>query len=207
MVPADSTGDSPTPAYSGTRRQTAGHAYGTITPCGAPSHALPRSPPNARCRALQHPPRRDAAGLGCSGFARRYSRNHSCFLLLRVLRCFSSPGSPPAQKGGVPRSPGAGCPIRKPADQIACADPRGLSQLGASFIASGSLGIPRAPLSTWNRPPARAGGPRRPPKGGHGGLAVSAQHVNEPAPEQNPAQSGHKCPVILILGVLNLEFR
>ena len=35
------------------------------------------------------------AGLGSSGFARRYSRNHCCFLFLWLLRCFSSPGSPP----------------------------------------------------------------------------------------------------------------
>src|SRR5690606_41600690 len=42
MVPAASTGDPPTPAYSGTRRQARGPAYGTITPCGAPSHALPQ---------------------------------------------------------------------------------------------------------------------------------------------------------------------
>ena len=32
-------------------------------------------------------------GLGFSTFARHYSRNHFCFLFLRVLRCFSSPGS------------------------------------------------------------------------------------------------------------------
>ena len=32
-------------------------------------------------------------GLGSSGSARRYSRNHCCFLFLRLLRCFSSPGS------------------------------------------------------------------------------------------------------------------
>jgi hypothetical protein len=41
-----------------------------------------------------------------------------------------------------------GCPIRKPADQTVCAGPRGLSQLAASFLASESLGIPRAPLIT-----------------------------------------------------------
>jgi hypothetical protein len=33
-------------------------------------------------------------GLGCSPFARRYSENRGCFLLLKVLRCFSSPRSP-----------------------------------------------------------------------------------------------------------------
>ena len=32
-------------------------------------------------------------GLGSSDFARHYFRNHCCFLFLRVLRCFSSPGS------------------------------------------------------------------------------------------------------------------
>ena len=33
------------------------------------------------------------AGLGSSHFARRYSGNRCFFLFLRVLRCFSSPGS------------------------------------------------------------------------------------------------------------------
>src|SRR6478672_9795379 len=32
-------------------------------------------------------------GLASSGFARHYSRNHYCFLFLRVLRCFTSPRS------------------------------------------------------------------------------------------------------------------
>ena len=35
------------------------------------------------------------SGLGSSAFARRYSGNRVFFLFLRVLRCFSSPGSPP----------------------------------------------------------------------------------------------------------------
>lgn len=30
--------------------------------------------------------------LGCSAFARHYLRNHYCFLFLRLLRCFNSPG-------------------------------------------------------------------------------------------------------------------
>ena len=37
----------------------------------------------------------NCSGLGCSAFARHYLRNHSCFLFLWVLRCFSSPRSPP----------------------------------------------------------------------------------------------------------------
>ena len=40
-------------------------------------------------------PRCTHRGLGCSAFARRYLRNHSCFLFLRLLRCFSSAGSRP----------------------------------------------------------------------------------------------------------------
>ena len=34
------------------------------------------------------------SGLGSSALARHYLRNHCCFLFLRLLRCFSSPGSP-----------------------------------------------------------------------------------------------------------------
>ena len=33
------------------------------------------------------------SGLGSFHFARRYFGNHGCFLFLRLLRCFSSPGS------------------------------------------------------------------------------------------------------------------
>ena len=35
------------------------------------------------------------SGLGSSAFARRYLRNRCFFLFLRLLRCFSSPGSLP----------------------------------------------------------------------------------------------------------------
>ena len=37
-------------------------------------------------------------GLGSCAFARHYLRNHCYFLFLRVLRCFSSPGSPTAKQ-------------------------------------------------------------------------------------------------------------
>ena len=40
-------------------------------------------------------PERTRSGLGSFPFARRYLGNHCCFLFLRLLRCFSSPGSPP----------------------------------------------------------------------------------------------------------------
>ena len=41
--------------------------------------------------------RRNADGLGSSPVARHYWGNHCCFLLLGVLRCFSSPRSPPQE--------------------------------------------------------------------------------------------------------------
>ena len=40
-------------------------------------------------------PERTRSGLGSSAFARRYLQNRVFFLFLRVLRCFSSPGSLP----------------------------------------------------------------------------------------------------------------
>lgn len=39
-------------------------------------------------------PESKLSGLGCFRFARRYLGNRVCFLFLRVLRCFSSPGLP-----------------------------------------------------------------------------------------------------------------
>ena len=65
--------------------------YGAFTLSGGPSqilllsyvyHVAVRTP---KCTHL---------GLGCFHFARRYFGNRCFFLFLRVLRCFSSPGSP-----------------------------------------------------------------------------------------------------------------
>ena len=71
----------------------------------------PSLPMCLRWRSYNPGGRRNDAGLGSCAFARHYLRNHCCFLLLRVLRCFSSPGSPPRQcadagiaSGGLPHS-------------------------------------------------------------------------------------------------------
>ena len=54
------------------------------------------APDSANCDAVLQPRgSRDLPGLGCSPVARHYWGNHCCFLFLRVLRCFSSPGWPP----------------------------------------------------------------------------------------------------------------
>ena len=72
------------------------------------------------------------------------------FLFLRVLRCFSSPRSPPSYNG-YPSFRQVGCPIRKSPDQRPFAPTRGLSQLVTSFIACESLGIRHTPFTTFAR--------------------------------------------------------
>jgi hypothetical protein len=67
-----------------------------------------------------------------------------CFLLLGVLRCFSSPRMPSSK--GVSANWRMGCPIRKSTDHCSYAAPRSLSQLYTSFFASVCLGIHRVPL-------------------------------------------------------------
>ena len=91
---------------------------------------------------------RNIYGLGYSPFARRYSGNHFCFLFLRLLRCFSSPGSPPTFVGCRTFST-AGYPIRIFTDLGLFAPPRDFSQLITSFFASESPGIPRAPFPSF----------------------------------------------------------
>src|SRR5437762_12748218 len=67
------------------------------------------------------------SGLGCSAFARRYLRNHYCFLFLWVLRWFTSPrclhstygfsgGFPGINQGGFPHS-------EIPGSKIVCISP------------------------------------------------------------------------------------
>ena len=109
-----------------------------------------RSLPYVPCRGPTTPTLHCySGGLGCSPVARHYWGNHCCFLLLEVLRCFSSLGSPPQTScWGYPQK-GVGCPIRKSAHQRSFAPTRGLSQLITSFIASVSQGIRHAPLFTF----------------------------------------------------------
>ena len=67
------------------------YLYGTITLCGATFQMLLILRAN-NVLVLQPQSCRNIIGLGCSAFARHYLRNHFCFLLLRLLRCFSSAG-------------------------------------------------------------------------------------------------------------------
>ena len=61
-----------------------------------PMAGFPKTVPLASMlTSAVHYPGRTRPGLGSSPFARRYSGNRCFFLFLRVLRCFSSPGSLP----------------------------------------------------------------------------------------------------------------
>ncbi len=91
MVLAGSGRISPVPPYSGYRPVGQPYVYGAFTLCGHVFQTCSTlfvrlcAGPTTPCCMQQ--------GLGCSAFARHYLRNHYCFLFLRVLRCFSSPGS------------------------------------------------------------------------------------------------------------------
>ncbi len=91
----------------------------------------------------------DRPGLGWCAFARHYLRNHCYFLFLRVLRCFSSPGSPTGLTPVCRARGPAGFPIRTSAGHRAFAPHRGFSQLVTSFFASGSHRHPPCALSLF----------------------------------------------------------
>src|SRR6516162_10882217 len=95
MVLVDSHGISRVPRYSGTRREPivcrlpGCHRLWPIVPDRSTSQLVAHSPALNRTGPTTPSCKHD--GLGCSAFARRYWRNHFCFLFLWVLRWFTSP--------------------------------------------------------------------------------------------------------------------
>ena len=88
-------------------------------------------------------------GLGSSDFARHYFRNRFYFLFLRVLRCFSSPGSPRTamcSPYGNATLLVLSSLIRISADLKMFAPPRSFSQLTTSFFGAIYQGILREPF-------------------------------------------------------------
>ena len=88
-------------------------------------------------------------GLGSSDFARHYFRNRFYFLFLRVLRCFSSPGSPRipmCSEYGNTTLLVLSSLIRTSADLKMFAPPRSFSQLATSFFGAIYQGILREPF-------------------------------------------------------------
>jgi hypothetical protein len=140
VVPPRSNRVSRAPPYS--RTPVHPYPYRAVTVSGAPFQALP-------VRA-QRP-------LAWSAFARHYLRSRICFPFLRLLRWFSSPGSPPSAMDSPKNTPkGVGCPIRTSEDHRALAPPLGFSQRATSFIASRYQGIHQMPFSCCVRAQPRA---------------------------------------------------
>ena len=148
MVPAVSDRISRVPPYSGYHYLLSACVYGAITRFDPTFQMVPLHI-NSNRVVLQPQNCLNNSGLGSSHFDRHYSGNHYCFLFLRLMRCFSSPGSPPAEAGYHVAM--VGCPIRISADQFVFANPRSFSQLITSFFASESQGILRTPFSTFSR--------------------------------------------------------
>ena len=79
--------------YSGAGCSLLLFAYAAFTLSGPAFQRC--STKNSLCLCRSTTPESMLSGLGSFPFARRYSENRSFFLFLRVLRCFSSPGSLP----------------------------------------------------------------------------------------------------------------
>ena len=92
MVPPNSHKVSRVSWYFGICSLSSGFTYGAFTLCG---RSFQDRSVNESPRFMQSiTPACTHAGLGSSVFARRYSQNrYIFFLFLRLLRCFSSPGS------------------------------------------------------------------------------------------------------------------
>ena len=93
MVPLTSHKVSRVSWYSGSCSVSSAFTYGAFTLCGRLSQNRSVSFQESLMQSVT--PECTHSGLGSSAFARRYLRNRCFFLFLRVLRCFSSPGSLP----------------------------------------------------------------------------------------------------------------
>ena len=106
----------PGPTQGPRRAVRSGFAYGAVTRCGRPSHAVPL--PSRTCARGRQPP--DA-------------------------RPFTPVGGTPAGDARSTEWPSVACRSRPPGRRM-CAPRRGFSQLAAPFIGSLCQGIRRAPV-------------------------------------------------------------
>ena len=160
MVPADSQQIPRARCYSGKNtNNTTTHTFTyrtfhllrrTIPDASADVYALRVQLTACTICAPQHRTRNPcqvshAHGLASSAIARHYTRNHNCFLLLRVLRCFTSPRQPPHRLCIHLRvTPHNWCwvsPFGHPRINALLATPRGITQPHTSFIGSACQGI------------------------------------------------------------------
>ena len=147
MVPISSVRISRVPTYSGFRSRSLDFIYRNFTFFVLPFQISSTIQPTAFVRSV--PQRHYSVGLGCSDFARHYFRNRFCFLFLRVLRCFSSPGSPCITIYSLCNNMillMLSSLIRISADLWIFAPPRSFSQLVTSFFGAMYQGILRKPF-------------------------------------------------------------
>ena len=140
MVPARSHKVPRVSWYFGSRLLNVHFAYGAFTLSGwlSQNHSAMKS--SHVLRSIT--PDCSQSGLGSFPFARRYSGNRVFFLFLRLLRCFSSPGSLPyVMYWRMDTTYVVGFPIQISPDQWIFAPPRSFSQLITSFIGSQCQGI------------------------------------------------------------------
>ena len=136
MVPPYSDKVSRAPPYfSLAQYHTALFTYRTITCYGQPFHAVP-------LRVV-------LSLTGFSDFARHYFRNLGWFLFLELLRCFSSPGSPPIPMNSVWDTFRWVSPFGHLRIKAYLPAPRSFSQAITSFIAYHCQGIHHMLLFTW----------------------------------------------------------
>ena len=144
MVPPSSHRVPRVRRYSGYSLLSFNFGYVALTLCRWPSQTILLSKPSRD--ASPYPCNVATTGLAYSDFARHYFRNRSYFLFLRVLRCFSSPGSPHLPMDSVNDTAtllAVRSRIRISADLCSFAAPRGFSQLVTSFLGAMYLGILR----------------------------------------------------------------
>jgi hypothetical protein len=112
-------------------------------------HSLSPAFPKPFCYSTTHllrsiTPKDKSFGLGCFHFARHYSGNRVFFLFLRVLRCFSSPGSlcmamySPYSNGGLLRQVSPFRNLRVKGYLLLTAAYRSLSRLSSALSAKAS---------------------------------------------------------------------
>ncbi len=125
-----------------TRGPCLSHPYGTLTLCGPPFQTVPVP---------------SAGPLASSAFARRYSRSRGCFPFLRLLRCFSSPGSPhrPVDSDGDDPRRGRVSPFGHPGIDGRSHLPRAFRSVPRPSSPLGAEASTRCPCFTRPAPPDR----------------------------------------------------
>ena len=158
MVPAGSRRIPRAPRYSGAAWWSAlCFAYGTVTLYSQAFLPVPLSIVFGAAGGPTTPGAAvDSPGLGYCAFARHYLRNRSYFLFLRVLRCFSSPGSPRALARCRDRSRRVS-PFGHPRVTGHLPLTAAFRSLSRPSSPPRATGIPRAPLFAFSVPSASPG--------------------------------------------------